>query len=299
MLALFTVCLAAASPRQNVVLPAAASAAAAREKAEALKTADRGQKLIACNHFDAEIFYKNVTLAEEFEIDVRPIGFTSPHYQPAMYLTASLCKTASAKGGYDTVVVIGPDHKGTGGGVVVSESGFDTPFGSLTPDRSFTERVMKHPSVSAKIDDDFIERDHAAVALMPYVKYYFPKARAAAVLLSKSCDNAALTALADILRDAGDARSVLVLLSIDFSHYQSPAEAERRDADTLEIIGSRNIARLRNLDGANLDSPESMSVMLFLLNQYPQRQLTLLAKAAIPYRENGLEYTGSYFIFGM
>jgi len=80
--------------------------------------------------------------------------------------------------------------------------------------------------------------------------------------------------LAPFLRDGG-----LVLLSMDLSHYKSPAEAAREDVRTLPVLARMDASSLRDLD---IDTPRGAALFLSLV-----RDLGSLRGAVLDHSDSG------------
>ena len=57
-------------------------------------------------------------------------------------------------------------------------------------------------------------------------------------------------------------KNILLVGSIDFSHYQNYNNTEKYDEETIKLIKDFNISELKVKDGKYLDSPESMGIIL-------------------------------------
>jgi hypothetical protein len=54
----------------------------------------------------------------------------------------------------------------------------------------------------------------------------------------------------------------LIIVSIDFSHYLTKAEAEKKDEITKSLILENNIQKIMTLNNDYLDSPASLATIL-------------------------------------
>jgi len=164
--------------------------------------------------------------------------------------------------GYDTVVIVGPNHEGVGGDVVVSTA--DWAYG-VACNVDLIEKIMDIPiSGSISIDDRIVADDHAVAALIPFIGHYLPGAAVAPMLLNKSLTYNDVMIFADtltgIIDDSG--KRVLLLCSIDFSHYLTPSEARARDAETLGAMTASDYKKIYSFTDAHADSRAALIVFL-------------------------------------
>jgi len=258
--------------------------------------ASPSREVNVCLYFDRDVFVRSLT-AERYDCRGGIVAATAPHHAPALSLAAAVLKTVSGSSiPIDTVIVIGPDHKGLGNGVVLSGHAWDTPVGLLDGDLQTQSYILGSPHIGAEVDREIITSDHAVSVLMPYIKHYLPDAKVTAMLIGKGTSPSRLKALAGAINEISAQRRVLMLASIDFSHFQVPEAARAYDAATMVAVESDDIPVLLGMDGRNLDSPECMAVLLelgVLAGLSPR----LLDHQTRVYTENGQTRAGSYMVY--
>jgi AmmeMemoRadiSam system protein B len=128
-----------------------------------------------------------------------------------------------------TFVVIGPSHRGYR--TAVSSVSWETPLGILDTDPEFV----------AALDierDEFSHADeHSLEVQMPFIKFRFPRAQIAPVMMGEQ-DRHSATVLAGKIVSAVKAtgRDVRVVASSDFSHYVPEARARENDLYAIEPL---------------------------------------------------------------
>ncbi len=218
-----------------------------------------------------------------------------PHYAPVMDMTASALLTAGD--GFDTVIVVGPDHAGKGGGVTLASLGWDTGAGRLECDADTADAILADKGIDARRDDDLLRLDHSVSIQMPYVRHCAPDSKVVAILLGKGTPQSKLDALSALIGDISLQKRVLLVASADFSHYQTADETARRDEVTKDIIARRDLTALLRLGHENIDSPESVYVMLKLA-EYIGGDVMLMDSRVTYYAENSEYRAGSFFVYG-
>ena len=231
-------------------------------------------ELMECGFYNEQLFRSAIAAAQPYEIPPPLIGIV-PHHDVAGVLAASLLVTAAGRE-IDTVVLIGPNHGGQGAAMATTRKAVSTPQGRLLCDVDAVERLLALPGLT--VADELLRRDHSVQALLPLVAHTFPKAEIVTLLLSRTAEPGALSALAAELAALTREKSCLILGSIDFSHGLQPADAAVRDAETAALIAAGDVAALAALGNEHLDAPAVLSTLLQLAGRC-DRQLTLLQRA--------------------
>jgi len=222
-------------------------------------------KLLDCLYFDRSDFVKHIAVANEFHLRTLSAGIV-PHHLLAGDLIASFFLTAEkADNEIESIVVIGPNHSLSAGGIYVADSGWNTPFGVTECDDDAVDMIMRKSSLSAAADNELLQQDHAVSSLVPYIKYYLPDAKVVSILLSRRVSREQENALAELLYHLSQEKSILVVGSVDFSHGLAREEALRRDEETLGMIFDRAYDALKNIPNEYMDSPETLNVLLRLM----------------------------------
>jgi AmmeMemoRadiSam system protein B len=133
-----------------------------------------------------------------------------------------------------TFVVIGPSHRGYIN--CVSKVPWETPLGVVDNDVEFVELLDIET-------DEFSHRDeHSLEVQMPFIKYRFPRARIAPVMMGQQ-DYTSAMRLAEKIGTAikRTKRDVRIVASSDFSHYVPEEKAKSDDLYAIEPLTSLNI----------------------------------------------------------
>ena len=159
-----------------------------------------------------------------------PRGIVSPHagyvYSGQVAATAFGAIPADFSG---TFVVIGPSHRGYI--TCVSEIPWETPLGVIDTDDEFVR------SLDIETDELSHRDEHSLEVQMPFIKYRFPRARIASVMMGQQ-DYASAIRLAEKIRHAvrQTNRDVRIVASSDFSHYVPQEKARSDDLWAIEPL---------------------------------------------------------------
>jgi hypothetical protein len=163
------------------------------------------------------------------------LGIVSPHagYIYSGEVAAQAFSTISPDFS-GTFVVIGPSHRGYIN--CVSKVPWETPLGVVDTDAEFVELLDIET-------DEFSHRDeHSLEVQMPFIKYRFPRARIAPVMMGQQ-DYASAMQLAEKIGTAikRTKRDVRIVASSDFSHYVQEEKAKSDDLYAIEPLTSLDV----------------------------------------------------------
>jgi len=154
-------------------------------------------------------------------------GIVSPH---AGYIysgqVAAHAFSALPPGFSGTFVVIGPSHRGYI--TCASAVPWETPLGVVDTDTEFVD------ALEIEIDEFSHRDEHSLEVQMPFIKYRFPRALIAPVMMGEQ-DSTSMTRVAEKIAAAvrRTKREIRIVASSDFSHYVP--EQKARDGDLYAI----------------------------------------------------------------
>lgn len=173
----------------------------------------------------------------------------------------------------ETIILIGPNHKNSGAPIITSSLGWQTPFGVVDVD----QKLLKDISASGGVqqNDKIISKEHSMGNIMPFVKYYLPETKVVPLILQNDITlkeaNAFGEKLAGLIND-----DTIILASIDFSHYLTSAEAEKKDQETILALQSWNLGRIFIMNDDYLDSPASIGILFKTMEKAGMNDFTIL-----------------------
>ena len=159
-----------------------------------------------------------------------PLGIVSPH---AGYIysgqVAAHAFGSIAPGFSGTFVVIGPSHRGYIN--CVSKRPWETPLGVVDTDTEFVE------ALDIETDESSHRDEHSLEVQMPFIKFRFPRARIAPVMMGQQ-DYTSAMRLSEKIGEAikRTKRDVRIVASSDFSHYVSEQKAKSDDLYAIEPL---------------------------------------------------------------
>lgn len=224
-----------------------------------------GSEMLECRYFNEKDFLLYDSRGEKYPVGGEVLCGVVPHHLTAGHMISGFFKTAAEnRSDVETVVIIAPMHYSSDNAntLCTSEIDWAAPYGRLETDREITSLFMD--KLGAVADDEMVQYDHSASAHIPFVKYYFPEAKSACLLVSPRETEDFPQRLAEALAEAAEMKSCLFVFSIDFSHYLPPQEADMRDSETLEAVLAGDTAAIEHMTDNNVDSPYCLSAYVRL-----------------------------------
>ena len=242
-----------------------------------------------------EVFDKSIAVPKQYPSVTNAIGGVVPHHLVASSLISGFFSSISG-GHYDTVIILAPNHFGRTGDIVTSTSGWTTFNGDVRCDTSVAQTLTNLRGFNIKLDDHTVEGDHSASNLVPYIQYDLHGASVAPLLLSNRITLDMAQELAQKLYDISKTRRILVVCSIDFSHYQTAEQASQYDSITMAAVKNADIPRISVMDNHYLDCPPALMTFLFYC-RLKRKSVTILdhSNSAVILQQNPLNVT-SYLI---
>lgn len=137
----------------------------------------------------------------------------------------------------DTVLIIGPNHHGTGAAAALYPDGeWLTPLGAVAVNSRLNSLLLRHTSY-LQSDKIAHQLEHSLEVQLPFIQYLRPDVTIAAICLGHGdygplCDIG--RGIAAAIREYGS--DVLIVASSDMTHYESADSARRKDQLALERV---------------------------------------------------------------
>ncbi|MFA5069989.1 MAG: AmmeMemoRadiSam system protein B [Patescibacteria group bacterium] len=185
-----------------------------------------------------------------------------PHHLLAAYLIGDFFRGLQAYNQPSTVVLIGPNHANFGRSQIISSQGFwRTPYGYLDPDFRIINALVKKDIVT--VEEGVFISEHSISAEVAFIKKSFPRAKIVPIILKNSTSEQKAEQLAAALSKILP-RDALVVASLDFSHYVSPAEARRQNKVNIEILKRNDPAEVADMF---VDSRPTAQTLMYYLKE--------------------------------
>lgn len=211
------------------------------------------------NFFDAKFFNQAVekVSSSQNKKDIKAVII--PHHLIASEIIADILYR-SQNDNIKNIIIIGPSHKDLSSTTIsCARVSWQTSLGQVQTNNDLVKKFL----IDLKLHDNpnsFLS-EHSIGAIIPFVKNYYPKALVLPILFNSTANLKGAKDVADWLNQNLE-DNVLVVFSIDFSHYLKEYETKSNDEVVKNLIASRDIDKIINLNSDYLDSPAALAVAI-------------------------------------
>ncbi|MFH1891039.1 MAG: AmmeMemoRadiSam system protein B [Candidatus Kuenenbacteria bacterium] len=213
-----------------------------------------------------------------------------PHHLIAADLAAEFFYHLGDKD-YETIILLGPNHFNSGNSdIITSNYNWQTPYGILECDHNILKNLSDLNGI--RVEEEVIKNEHSINSEVSFVKKIFPDAQFLPIILKQNVGQQQAEILANKLFELSKLKKVLVLASVDFSHYKDSLTAQKNDQVSIEAVRNFAFDKIYSLD---IDSPASIYTLL-KFSQLSGAKFELLnnSNSAILANKPDLESTTSY-----
>jgi len=177
------------------------------------------------------------------------LGLVSPHagYVYSGPVAAHGFFQLASEGKPQTVVILGPNHRGMGAAVALSrEDKWQTPLGELEIDGEVGEGIVSSARW-AQWDDLAHSWEHSIEVQLPFLQYIYQNGFRVVPIAMLRQDLEVSQDLGKAIATALKGKDGLIVASSDFTHYESQSSASKKDHSALEAILNLDPKRLEEV----------------------------------------------------
>lgn len=199
--------------------------------------------------FDGSFYMRDRKKLEEFiktamgEAKVRQgvgnaVSYVAPHagyvYSgKAAAFTYKAMKENKRLEGTSTIIIVGPNHTGTGKPISVSMEDWKTPLGTAMNDTELSKAIAED-SERIWIDEQAHANEHSIEVQLPFIKCLFPEKKFVFICMGdQSTGSSEILAKSIINRVKKLKRNVFMVASSDLTHYEPADIAKVKDSKLL------------------------------------------------------------------
>lgn len=211
--------------------------------------------------YEENNFFSAVEKSKNIQAEKNIRAIVVPHHLLAGEYISGLFKRASGEN-FSTIVVIGPNHENISQEILATTLGsWQTPQGEVETDQGLVNKFLSDFGEQSVLEA--FQNEHSVGAMVPFIKYYFPKAKIVPVIINSYANMQDADKLSTWLNKNLPEHS-LVIVSTDFSHYLDKAGADQNDLKMRQWIDDRNTEIIARLNNDYIDSPISLVTILLL-----------------------------------
>jgi len=212
------------------------------------------------------------------------IGFISPHagYMYSGPVAANGFYKIALDGKPDTIIILGPNHRGFGEDVsIMAEGKWKTPLGELEIDKDMAEDILKNSKI-IKNDKKAHQYEHSIEVQLPFIQYIFGKdIKFVPICMTRQDIDTDIEIAKSICSSVVD-KNILIIASSDFTHYESQEYAENVDKQAINAILESNPKKLYDIiyrQDLTMCGPGPITVMLIVCETLGAKKFELLKYA--------------------
>ena len=183
------------------------------------------------------------------------MGLICPHagYLYSGPVAAHAFSALAQDGKPDTVVLLGPNHKGYGSGLSLMRDGtWRTPLGDIEIDTAIADTILKESQV-IDVDETAHRFEHSIEVQLPFLQFLYGNVFKIVPLCFLMQDYNSAVEVGRALIEALDKTNTVVIASSDMTHYEPANIATEKDQAALKAVvnldtkGFYNIIENRNI----------------------------------------------------
>ena len=212
------------------------------------------------------------------------VGLISPHagYMYSGPVAANGFYKIALGGKPDTIIILGPNHRGFGEDVsIMVEGKWKTPLGELEIDTDIAEKILKNSKI-IRNDPKAHQYEHSIEVQLPFVQYIFGKnIKFVPICMTRQDINTDIEIAESICSSVAD-KNILIIASSDFTHYEPQEYAENADKQAINAILNFDPKRLYDMiyqQNLSMCGPGPITVMLNICEILGAKKAELLKYA--------------------
>jgi AmmeMemoRadiSam system protein B len=166
------------------------------------------------------------------------VGLVSPHagYMYSGPVAAHGFAYMARDGKPSSVIILGPNHTGSGSGVSIMTSGkWLTPLGDVKVDKPLAE-VIKESCDLIDVDSIAHAHEHSIEIQLPFLQHLFNGRFAFVPICMMMQDKETSEEVGRAIAEAVGKKDVVIIASTDFTHYEPQRSAVAKDRKAIDKI---------------------------------------------------------------
>lgn len=224
------------------------------------------------------------------------LGGIIPHHTVAHQMINRFYQGVSRTNAYDLIIVISPNHQSVGPRFQIALRDYTTFEGTVKVDKLFSQELINSTS-AVEAFDEVLEKEHGQLVHMHYIRHYFKDVPVVSVMINETRDYKDIEVFRDNLAQLTQDKNVLIIGSIDFSHYLTLEQANKNDEKTLIALRTNDSRTLIDKSNDFIDSPSTYALVIEYLRirGYFETSIVEHSNSARILNRLSLKETTSYF----
>ncbi len=229
----------------------------------------------------------------------RIIGGVVPHHLLASEFLAEFFQLIANRSKQPkTIILISPNHFEVGeANIQTAEFLWETPYGQVSTETETLDGLLT--MTDAVLTPESFGSEHGIYNILPYIAHFLPSTKVVPIVLRYNTSAQEIDDLVTFLRPLVESGQVLVVGSVDFSHYLPKDESDKKDVETLRAMQNFDLSQIANFQSDHMDSPATILTLLQLGQKVSAKEIRVLRhdNSADDVRGNYDSTTGHYSFF--
>jgi len=212
------------------------------------------------------------------------IGLISPHagYIYSGPVAANGFYEIALNGRPDTIIILGPNHRGFGANVSIMIKGkWETPLGKLEIDTDIAKNILEKSKIMEE-DKRAHQYEHSIEVQLPFLQYIYDNNIKIIPISMTRQDIETDIDIAKSISSAVINRNILIIASSDFTHYETQEYAENIDKQAINAIINFDPKKLYSMiykENLTMCGPGPITVMIISCKALGAKKAKLLKYA--------------------
>lgn len=180
--------------------------------------------------------------------DKNILGLIVPHagYRYSGPVAAHAYYRLATMGIPKSLIIVGPNHTGTGSGVSAMTSGeWSTPLGEVPVDSELAQELVEASNI-IDIDEEAHRNEHSIEVQLPFLQYIYPRRFKFVPVCMMMQDLQTSIDVGEAIAKVAKNRGSTIIASSDWTHYEPQEVAERKDELAVQTALELNEERFQH-----------------------------------------------------
>ena len=183
----------------------------------------------------------------------------------------------------DTVVILGPNHRGFGSPIaLMGEGEWETPLGRISINEELSSKLVRDSTGLVELNTEAHEWEHSLEVQLPFLQYSYGNNFRIVPICMMDQSESVSSRLGEILYSLIEGENIVVIASSDLTHYQPHRVAEKEDKLILKAILSldyRELGKIIRRGNFSLCGPGPVMTLISVATHLGAKKIKLLQYA--------------------
>ena len=183
----------------------------------------------------------------------------------------------------DTVVILGPNHRGFGSPIaLMGEGEWETPLGRISINEELSSKLIRDSTGLVELNTEAHEWEHSLEVQLPFLQYSYGNNFRIVPICMMDQSESVSSRLGEILYSLIEGENIVVIASSDLTHYQPHRVAEKEDKLILKAILSldyRELGKIIRRGNFSLCGPGPVMTLISVATHLGAKKIKLLQYA--------------------